>query len=54
MVQTILTQLENLTFKFQYWYMKPKLTQERVGRHFAFFHPRPTGEIVLEEYNKRL
>ena len=54
MVQTILTQLENLTFKFQYWYMKPKLTRERVGRHFAFFHPRPTGEIVLEEYKKRL
>ncbi len=54
MVQKILTQLENLAFRLQYWYMKPKMTRERVGRHFAFFHPRPTGKIVLEEYQRRL
>jgi len=54
MVQKFLTQLENLAFKFQYRYMKPKITRERVGRHYAFFHPRPTGKIILEEYKKRL
>ena len=53
MVQPILTQLENLAFKFQYWYMKPKITRERVGRHYAFFHPRPTGKIVLDAYSRR-
>ncbi len=53
MVQKILAQLENLAFRLQYWYMKPKMTRERVGRHFAFFHPRPTEKIVLEEYRRR-
>ena len=54
MVQKILTQLDRLAFWLQCWYMKPKITSERVGRHYAFFHPRPTGKIVLEEYNRRL
>jgi len=54
MVQTILTQLENVAYRLQLWYMKPKMTSERVSRHFAFFHPRPTGKIVMEEYRKRL
>lgn len=54
MVQKILAKLESLAFKFQYWYMKSKITRERVGKHFAFFHPRPTGKIVLQEYEQRL
>lgn len=54
MVQRILTQLEALVFRLQHWYMKSKITDERVSRHYAFFHPRPTGKIVLEEYRKRL
>jgi len=33
--------------------MKPKITRERVGRHYAFFHPRPTGKIVLDAYSRR-
>ena len=53
MVQAILTQLEDLAFKLQRWYMKPKMTSERVGRHYAFFHPRPTGKIVLDAYRRR-
>ncbi|KKS79397.1 MAG: hypothetical protein UV54_C0035G0008 [Candidatus Beckwithbacteria bacterium GW2011_GWA2_43_10] len=54
MVQKILTQLDYLAYRLQLWYMKPKMTVERVGVHFAFFHPRPTGKIVLAEYQKRL
>jgi cytidyltransferase-like protein len=54
MVQTIFTQLDDLTYRLQLWYMRPKMTRERVSRHYAFFHPRPTGEIVLEEYRKRI
>lgn len=46
--------LESLAFRLQFWYMLSKMTSERVGRHFAFFHPRPTGKIVMEEYRKRL
>lgn len=51
---TLMDSLEFLAYKFQYFYMKPKMTRERVGRHFAFFHPRPTGEIVLQKYQQRL
>lgn len=50
MVQAILTQLEAIAYKLQLAYMKPKITLERVSPHFAFFHPRPTGEIVLKKY----
>lgn len=46
--------LDSLAFHLQYTYMKPKMTRERVGRHYAFFHPRPTGEIVLQKYQQRL
>ncbi|MCG2691254.1 adenylyltransferase/cytidyltransferase family protein [Microgenomates group bacterium] len=52
--RTLLDKLESLSFHLQYAYMKPKITRERVGRHFAFFHPRPTGEIVLEKYHQKL
>ena len=54
MVQKILTQLDDLAYRLQLWYMKPKMTCERVGRHYAFFHPRPTGKIILAEYKNRL
>lgn len=46
--------LDLLAFRFQHWFMRRKMTRERVGRHYAFFHPRPTGKIVLAEYRKRL
>jgi cytidyltransferase-like protein len=46
--------LETIAFKFQHWYMKPKLTREKVSLHSAFFHPRPTGKIVLAKYHQSL
>ena len=33
--------------------MKSKLTREKVSLHSAFFHPRPTGKIVLTKYRQR-
>ncbi len=51
--RTLLDFLDFLSFKLQYAYMKPKMTRERIGRHYAFFHPRPTGEIVLKKYYDR-
>lgn len=50
----VLNGINYLAFRLQYFYMKPKITYERVGPHFAFFHPRPTGEIVLQKYQQRL
>ena len=52
MVEKLFTQLERLAFKFQHWYMKSKITRERVGPHFAFFHPRPTGKIVDDQFKR--
>ena len=46
--------LESFAFRLQLWYMKPKITRERVGPHQAFFHPRPTGQIVMKKYRQRL
>ena len=43
-----------IAFKLQYLYMKSKMTREKIGLHFAFFHPRNTGKLVMQEYNKRL
>lgn len=46
--------LETIAFKLQHWYMKPKLTREKVSLHSAFFHPRPTSKIILTQYYQRL
>ena len=53
MDKNLLTQLELLAFKLQHWYMKGKITRERVSRHYAFFHPRPTKTITLDEFKRR-
>lgn len=50
----LLDKINSLSFHFQYSYMKPKITREQVGKHFAFFHPRPTGEIILTKYQQRI
>ena len=50
----VLNGINFLSFHLQHAYMKPKMTREKVGPHFAFFHPRPTGEIVLEKYHQKL
>lgn len=53
MVQKFLAQLDAIAYKLQLWYMKPKMTRERVSHHYAFFHPRLTGEIIIKEYQQR-
>ncbi|MDZ7587103.1 MAG: adenylyltransferase/cytidyltransferase family protein [Patescibacteria group bacterium] len=52
--RTLMDFLNSLAFHLQYVYMKSKITRERVSKHFAFFHPRPTAKIVLQEYRRRL
>lgn len=48
------TFFENLAYRLQHLYMSKKLTREKVSLHYAFFHPRPTGQIVLKKHKNRL
>jgi len=45
---------EFLAFKLQYAYMKSKITNEKINQHSAFFHPRPTAKILLQQYQTKL
>lgn len=46
--------LEYTLFKVQYFYMKKKITNEKIKRNSAFFHPRRQGDIIMTLYNLRL
>ena len=54
LMKKFLNLLNLLAFHFQHAYMKPKITREKISLHSAFFHPRPTGKIVLKKYKQRL
>lgn len=45
---------ELIAFLFQYLYMKRKITNERVGWGYAFFHPNDFSEKVLKRFEQRL
>lgn len=42
--------LNLLAFRLQLWYMRPKMTNERVSLHSAFFHPGNRGQTILRLY----
>lgn len=46
--------IEEFAYFIQRLYMRPKRTRERVGRGYAFFHPRKTDEIILTQWQKIL
>jgi hypothetical protein len=46
--------LNELLFKFQYWYMKSRITREKVELGRAFFHPRDTRGEIFEKWKKLL
>lgn len=46
--------LETLAYKFQLYYMRKKRTREHIAPHSAFFHPRPTSQIILKKYHQKL
>ncbi len=45
---------ETIAFWLQYFYMKPKMTNEKVGWGAAFFHPQNLSREVMEQFHKRL
>lgn len=49
-----MTPLELFAFILQYLYMKPKMTHEKVGWGYAFFHPNNLSEKVLKKFEKEL
>lgn len=53
-LKIILLPLELLAFLVQYLYMLPKITNEKVGLGYAFFHPNDLSEIVLKKFQQRL
>ena len=46
--------LEFIAKKFQLWYMKRHITNEKITNHMLAFHPLDYKEIVLKKYRKRL
>lgn len=46
--------LEKAAKKLQLFYMRKKITTEKVGEHQLFFHPKNTQNWVLEAYSKNL
>ncbi len=49
----LLAPLNLLLFTLQYLYMKPKLTQETITLHSAYFHPRPLYPKIASQLTKQ-
>lgn len=43
-----------LAWTFQAWYMQRHQTTEKVGRGYAFFHPRDTGKVITDGWRQSL
>ena len=46
--------IELITFTMQWLYMKNKITNERMGWGYAFFHPRNLSEKIVADFEKKL
>ncbi len=46
--------MDFLAWKIQAWYMHPHQTTEKVGRGFAFFHPRSTELLIQKGWQASL
>jgi hypothetical protein len=46
--------LDWLAWKVQLFYMRPHRTSEKVGRGFAFFHPRDTRGMIWKKWQQSL
>jgi len=50
----VLPMFEPIAFGLQYLYMKKKITNERLGWGYAFFHPNSLGPKVEDKFRQRL
>lgn len=46
--------LDNVAFRFQRWWMRKKMTREKVDANLAAFHPKDAAGWVLPEFELRL
>lgn len=46
--------VERIAFKFQYLYMRKKVTREIITPHKALFHPNDWGKVVLDKLKRGL
>lgn len=53
-VKPLALSVEIFSKKFQLWYMRKKVSTERIGDTQLFFHPRDTEKSIMTEYKKRL
>lgn len=54
LLSTALNVLNRFAGQLQRWYMRPKMTREKVTLYQAFFHPIDRSQKVLSEFQKRL
>ncbi|HZZ98627.1 MAG TPA: hypothetical protein VFG51_01715 [Candidatus Saccharimonadia bacterium] len=54
LADTTVSVFEGMFFVVQRWYMDSARTIEKVGRHFAFFHPRQTRSTIMQSYEKKI
>ena len=52
--KSILDVLNRASYQFQLWYMRSKMTTERVSLHAAYFHPGNRGKDILRRYRQLL
>lgn len=52
--ERVLDGIEQVTWWFQHWYMRPHMTREVVSQAAAFFHPRPTGQLICSALHRLL
>jgi hypothetical protein len=49
----LLSFLNKIAFRLQYLYMKPKITNEKISLHQAFFHPKNLSATILRGLDKK-
>lgn len=52
--EVMLLIFEPVSYFIQYEYMKGKITNEKIGWGFAFFHPKNLSPLILKKFEMRL
>jgi predicted nucleotidyltransferase len=53
-INLLLLPFNLLFYLFQFLYMSPRRTKEKISLHYAFFHPHSKKNKILKEYKKRI